>query len=566
MSPVPWATVVAPLTETVISVMIRRRNPRATRIRPSQGDGGIDVIELTPQGWVVDQIKYFATSLDRDQKRQIEDSLRRVQDFARTRRATIAEWRLVTPLDPTKENLLDWFETLTADAGFPCEWRGQNYVDGLAAEFPDVIDYYLRDGKDHVNQLVAQVVTLCGLFNQAHAVAQQGVLEPPDSIAGLRAVHEALNAHDPHYSYSFSVDMVLPDLPPEPDQVAVVQVETGSCWITFKVFTRYDEAILDREISAEFTAVAAEGTDAARILADHHAYGSPLDLSASEGFTLTAAADLPAGLGALLPESIARLSITPVWGEPRPARMQVTDADGRDLQTVRLGFQSLAYNTDRSGFFLAGTAQHDVFDIEIRVNLSASTLDATLTSRDCIGKAPADMLPGFRLLSTFHHPHLFRLAGAHGPLTGEGIPITPETVAQRDIIEFTALVNALCAIQDHTTEQIVIPDLDAFEQPARHELLELAELLRNGRRESTWSSWSTTLTNSHLPESGAALLIENDLAYNLDGKIIRLGRVRRIFRSVQVAAAEPDANGNLAVRFVPKFCSEMTTVHLPQQL
>ncbi|GEM_PF-5886059 len=41
---------------------------------------------------------------------------------------------------------------MTAPVSFPCHWVGLNRLDLLAAQNPMVIDYYLRDGKDRLQQ------------------------------------------------------------------------------------------------------------------------------------------------------------------------------------------------------------------------------------------------------------------------------------------------------------------------------------------------------------------------------------------------------------------------------
>jgi hypothetical protein len=81
MTRVSWTTLHPSETEAVVSVMLLRESPRAVRARPSRGDGGIDVIEATPDGWLVDQLKYFATNLTSSQKAQIERSYRTVREF-----------------------------------------------------------------------------------------------------------------------------------------------------------------------------------------------------------------------------------------------------------------------------------------------------------------------------------------------------------------------------------------------------------------------------------------------------------------------------------------------------
>jgi hypothetical protein len=52
---------------------------RALRIRPSQGDRGLDIIipaAADPKKWDVYQVKKFATNVSDGQKRQIEKSFR----------------------------------------------------------------------------------------------------------------------------------------------------------------------------------------------------------------------------------------------------------------------------------------------------------------------------------------------------------------------------------------------------------------------------------------------------------------------------------------------------------
>jgi hypothetical protein len=71
----------------------------------------------------------------------------------------VRTWKLVMPLDPTPEND-DWFAELTQRAPFACVWCGLDYVDGLAAKYPDVVDYYLRDGKERLETAVAALTKI----------------------------------------------------------------------------------------------------------------------------------------------------------------------------------------------------------------------------------------------------------------------------------------------------------------------------------------------------------------------------------------------------------------------
>jgi hypothetical protein len=189
---VPWTRLEADRCENFVSIMLCRENPSAVRVRPSRGDGGIDVILVTPEGWLVDQIKYFSENLSDAQKRQITHSYDRLREYAAEKGAQIAEWRLVLPLDPTNENR-EWFSVLTKNADYSCEWRGLTHLEGLAAKYPDVIDYYLKDGKNRVMELVGQMVSLLGVHKEGTSDVENG-LQPVEAVDTIVHLYKALNA------------------------------------------------------------------------------------------------------------------------------------------------------------------------------------------------------------------------------------------------------------------------------------------------------------------------------------------------------------------------------------
>ena len=71
----------------------------------------------------------------------------------------MAEWYLTLPVNPTNENL-EWLEGFTAGHGLLAQWRGLNFLEGLAADYPSVIDYYLRDGKDRLQAALESLTTV----------------------------------------------------------------------------------------------------------------------------------------------------------------------------------------------------------------------------------------------------------------------------------------------------------------------------------------------------------------------------------------------------------------------
>lgn len=63
MAKVEWSRLTGDECEGVLGVLLLRRHPHARRIRPSQGDRGVDVYAPGDEGWTVFQIKSFTGAL-----------------------------------------------------------------------------------------------------------------------------------------------------------------------------------------------------------------------------------------------------------------------------------------------------------------------------------------------------------------------------------------------------------------------------------------------------------------------------------------------------------------------
>src|SRR4051794_16197281 len=147
--------------EPVVAILLASRYAGAKRIRPSRGDRGIDVLAPSTEPGMVDvyQVKRFAENLNASQKSQIEHSLEVIGETAAARGVRVGNWYLTLPLDPTPENL-DWLAAISSNYEFQCDWRGLSFIDSLAAEFPAVIVYYLRDGRDRLEHAMADLARI----------------------------------------------------------------------------------------------------------------------------------------------------------------------------------------------------------------------------------------------------------------------------------------------------------------------------------------------------------------------------------------------------------------------
>ena len=116
MTAIPWTVVDPDTIERMIAVGLCRRHKNARRIKPSQGDGGLDVLvpvpghpQLTVENY---QVKKFADGLDASRERQIRKSLERAiaTHHGETFGYEISKWYLALPMDLTREQEAWLFE------------------------------------------------------------------------------------------------------------------------------------------------------------------------------------------------------------------------------------------------------------------------------------------------------------------------------------------------------------------------------------------------------------------------------------------------------------------------
>ena len=193
MKVIAWTTLSGDVVQKIIGVYICKKYPKATAIRPSQGDKGIDVrIDHEDGTLTVFQIKKFAQNLSSGQKRQIKDSWNTLMKYIEEEGKKLREWHLVMPLDPTNENLT-WLNEMTAGAGCEVVWDGLTIVEGWAAEMPEVAEYYLFNGQERAQEN----------FEKALSIMRVQSAENTEAIkTSLKDICSLLDSLDPNYSYS----------------------------------------------------------------------------------------------------------------------------------------------------------------------------------------------------------------------------------------------------------------------------------------------------------------------------------------------------------------------------
>lgn len=193
---IPWTRYSGEDIESVLATFISLEERDAIKIRPSRGDGGIDlIVYLDAETVDIYQIKKFAENLKNGQKAQIENSWQELSATTADLHVKINSWHLVMPLDPTNENLR-WAKELVEPSGTKFIWDGLSRVDGWASKHPEVIDYYFSNGKEEASEYAAKLLSLANLPD----CSDPAILE-----SRLRDLCSNLDKLDPYYAYSVHV-------------------------------------------------------------------------------------------------------------------------------------------------------------------------------------------------------------------------------------------------------------------------------------------------------------------------------------------------------------------------
>ena len=320
MTRVEWTRLEGNDVEAVVAMFINRERPDSTRITPSIGDGGIDILDRNVDGTgydVVYQVKRYAGPLSTGQKNEIEGSLKRlkgpqsdddkVQQDPRWKDLCVEEWHLVTPWDPSPEAEL-WLQDLGKTYRVKPIWDGLVTIEQLAAKYGDVVDYYLHGGRDRITQIQNEVVALFAISQVEGSLDVATVNERIQKALGVLS-------HDPHYRYEHRFgEGSIPDVGDRPNLVMsyVVGDKTTERWAIVDVIARCAASTQERPITIEGALHLEPGSDAEQAYKDFLTYGTPFT---SPDGAYHGQIDAPGGLGGLLEEATVFIGSVPEIGD-----------------------------------------------------------------------------------------------------------------------------------------------------------------------------------------------------------------------------------------------------------
>ncbi|WP_396912464.1 hypothetical protein [Mycolicibacterium sp.] len=559
MARVEWTRAAPDDIEAAIGMLLCSESRNAVRVRPSQGDGGIDIFIPGEAGWgkerAVWQVKKYAENLTSTQKRAIKRSFTRAVDTAAAEGWRLMEWHLIMPLDLTTQNL-DWLWGYIGEREFLCETHGLLLCDTLAAEYPNVIDYYLRDGKE---RLQAQLDNLTNVLSGRKSRESGEPLVAADIYSDLTSIYKGLNACDPFYKYSYQVS----DEPPaaekmigEENLVAAHAMCQDDVWITVKVFARMLAAYTERPITWNLQFAIPEGDD--ELLEQFEKfvdYGAPITMPPG---TVTGALNLPGGLGGDVDRGSMQVIATPrdtnSDGDLLRIGIIAPDSDAV-LATTRMRRTEFSSGEVGNRTVLADEA--NLFSIEMlfKDGAVAGSVDCTMTlgvGFKLGGRRPAEVVEGLDVLANFHAPNRVAFGSAYGPPNYDvfgSIPTEPDDGRGR----WAPICRALALIQDHTTVQVRMPE--QMEQDEALGILDAAKLLSG---EPTTGSATGQSTITHTPETVirpqlervSDFLIIKDLEISLGGETVSIGKQAVIYRGRCVEVGEQQSKIEVSGKYV----------------
>lgn len=532
MARVPWAALGGDEVEAVVANLLYNEHRRAWRIRPSQGDYGIDVVVPRDVGgsvvWDVYQIKKFALNLDDSQKRKIEQSFRRLMIGLVRKGLPLGDWYLVMPLDPTLDNLLEWFEKMAdkviddmfADhpklqisaeeraqpltaaekrhiqawrqtPGLIIEWHGLNYCEAMIAKHWYVQDYYLNGGHDRLKDAVADVARILQRdLTLRDNDSTTSILTPGELRGHLQRLQQALDG-DPHFRYGISLDPHRPELHEEEDLLAATQqiAADGSC-LTFRIYQRFDEALNERPIPIRLEYAFEDPSFDRHAFDRWRKYGTPATLPAKVD------ADLPGGLAMTGTAGMVRLSAAQSRGYE--IRLRVCAPTG--LLSPELLFKMTSTDgPDGTGAWSRGVDAGGLITTEGFFDREGDDHSLHFALGDMTGQECAAVLPAAEFLAALTHPNTLQLAKKYGPFHDFHQIPTGQQLVPPMMLKY---LRSLVGLQTHTTTPILVPDMDTLTTADLRNVISAISLIEGRVVVGAWEPFAYPATDFPLDLEG----------------------------------------------------------------
>ena len=547
MTQVNWERYSGEQVEEFVAAMLLLRNPHGNLITPSQGDRGIDIqIKAETGGYDIYQVKKYATTLTASQKKAIERSWQTFLDQT-VGRIQVNSWKLTLPCNPTPENL-DWFEELTSESDITTEWYGRTQLDTLAAESPQLVDYYFGEGKERSDDLLLQMLSILNISSSSSS--KNGPTPTLDAILSkTEDIINVLDNVDPFFRYEceFRHDN-LEELSKiyfsrgrrerTAAFISFYQQKNSNTTTVLRVTPKCAESYHFRPITLNMTLRADPGTEAHSALRDFIQYGiPPQDIQATiEDVQSPPGGPLP-GKGVISLVDYSEQDKLP----PLEVRFSPNEDDG---ETIVVDVEDISHGVAPTGrgSYLRFSDRSNVATITLLVTAANNLGGLRVECNAFDGKKPSEVLPGLHLIDGLRNGGILELVVRDGgpqifKVRSDGAANHELRAAARKIV---AYVESLMEIQKHTFLMVSVPAIDAVTEEDMNSTIEVARLLRGEKITRNWPQLELVVEDrENIPfnENELAILYHTKLIAQVGDQEIDTGYVKQtVCNSARIAS------------------------------
>lgn len=477
--------------ESLVATLLRREYSDARQIKPSQGDGGIDVLRPTPDGLEVWQVKGFTTAMSDSQFRQVRHSWETfLEEHVTLGERQIARYHLVTPWTPTQERIA-LFDEMTAGAPFPCQWDGDAFIAGLADRHPGTMQRFAH-GEAVLEQFISQKALLASSpVERGEALTMLEAIETRQDA--LDAVRDTVsdNYRIEHGTRTTTSSHQVP-LPPE-DDLAVFHRMTylgDARWRYESVVPRSLDSLEVEPIRVNVEFLAAAGTPEHDAVREWSKWGIPL----RDAHVRTMTVGGPFSDDQAVEST---LSIVEKRPEESPSLyLRCTTSDGGTRFRLPLTVAARTVGAQTGWLRLVVDTPERALNIELRIK-TGEDIEAKVQTGDVDGRNPEAVRAELETLLTTSEKDALALELGNGQ----------SLMRANDVVMPTALEalhlpvsQHLTLLQAHTASMLVMPSIAEITDTELRFLSLLASIYDGNAHHWTW-----TQVTLHVPDDEAGV-------------------------------------------------------------
>lgn len=429
------------LFEKIVGCLLGNEHRHAVRVRPAQGDGGVDVVIPISDGVIdVHQVKHYPNRLHWP---KIQESLNRLAGGTWLGR-TVRVWYLTVPKQPTPQDLTK-LDEMTASLPFEIHWFGEDELVALAARRPEVGDYYLGDGRVQLERCIEDWQSCLASMRNGESPRIE------NAQARLTEIASALGRNDPHLEYGVDVHPAGhdPGTVARPGALLMSSCAVGGHVVACHAYPRYrgaEEDAADRlhlclDLRPEARARVAEAIALG---------GDPVELAPADivGYQLPAVGhQIPAGA-----QFSARL--TPLVDTTAAVlRLVLTTKEG---QRTVVRFTRRSFTQGSEGATSIWVSPEQCFEMRLVVDEARQRGHLSIRRTTDFEGAITDVAGDIKLMRALQPGTTVALTPAYGSVEDAAVTVT----LTDSLVDptFVAVLDALRVIQDHTVATVIMPD------------------------------------------------------------------------------------------------------------